>query len=411
MFCENCGKKNEDNVRFCENCGAPMETVQPAPAAPVFTAQAPENTAPVFAAAAPKKPMSLKNKIILIVIAALVVILGALYGVGKVMTDPKKMVEKYAKSLSVKDYATAYSFFDIKETEFTSKEMFAERMKGTDTELTNANNFAVVEIPGTSPLMKSFQISYTARGSSSPDSITLNLMKQPDKKWLIFDSYKIVAEELIANDVSIVTLKGTEVSINNKKIADSYITEDEYLESSQVKYVIPSIFEGEYDIKISGSFIKESVQEDTYLYDDSYIDLDYFDLTEEATEELYTISENFFKDYFNGIHENKDFNTQLSKYLASDAEVYDANEYYNDLIDTYHGNRAVSISAGFEEFDCSYGTSYSSYSGCEVYVNADYSLVISDETSTENYEEYGYMTLYFIYEDGQWLISEIGSVF
>ena len=98
MFCEKCGRQNQDGAMFCEGCGARLQVVAtpaapaaPAapvePAAPVYAAPAApvEPAAPVYAASAQKsagpnklKSFFQKNKLILPIAGAVAVIAIAL---------------------------------------------------------------------------------------------------------------------------------------------------------------------------------------------------------------------------------------------------------------------------------------------------------------------------------------------
>lgn len=92
MFCEKCGKPNEDGVRFCEFCGAPMaeEAVAAAAAAPVATAPA----VPKVTLMDKIKAVHQKNKLLLpIIAAALVVVIVVGIVLAVVLTNNAKKVE------------------------------------------------------------------------------------------------------------------------------------------------------------------------------------------------------------------------------------------------------------------------------------------------------------------------------
>lgn len=80
MFCENCGKQNEDGALFCEHCGTRMEAesapVAPTPAAPVAVAPAKKITVADLIEKA--KAIHQKNKLIFPIAGAVVVVALAL---------------------------------------------------------------------------------------------------------------------------------------------------------------------------------------------------------------------------------------------------------------------------------------------------------------------------------------------
>ena len=142
MFCEKCGTKNNDVSKFCEGCGAPLKTAEENVVFQNDVAQTKkeEFVAPVLdddkdvifensaVTNAPKKPLTKKNKMIIIAAAIGIIILGILFYLGKVFTDPAKTVDKYIKSLSEKNYTEAFKCMKIESTEFTTKEMYEKVM-------------------------------------------------------------------------------------------------------------------------------------------------------------------------------------------------------------------------------------------------------------------------------------------
>ena len=130
MFCEKCGTKIEDGAKFCEECGTPVASEE-------IVIETPEKEVPKNEFVAPvldenedetpvlnpepqvireKKPMSKKNKIILIASLALAVCLVCLYYVGKTLADPARIVNSYVDAVSSGDYAKAYEYMDIEES-------------------------------------------------------------------------------------------------------------------------------------------------------------------------------------------------------------------------------------------------------------------------------------------------------
>ena len=121
MFCPNCGKQLGDNAKFCTGCGKSMEkpaqaAPQPTPAAPVYKQPAP----PVYTPApAPKKPGSKKWIPIIAIIAAVVILLGAIVGLllSGVLTGNKgKVMSAFAKSASA--FASVADEADLPKADF-----------------------------------------------------------------------------------------------------------------------------------------------------------------------------------------------------------------------------------------------------------------------------------------------------
>ena len=194
MFCEKCGTKNEDNSRFCEECGAALEvgggcdgvkSVSDSPQKNTFTAPKLSDTmseTPFNNNSLPKaekKPMSTKNKIILVAIAVLIILCGSLYSFGKIATAPEKIVEKYFENISAQKYEEAYEYMDIESNEFTTKDMFVKVMENRNGEKeADILNYTIKENVENNPLMRKYTITYTQKGNSNTSTINVTLIKQ-----------------------------------------------------------------------------------------------------------------------------------------------------------------------------------------------------------------------------------------
>lgn len=67
MFCEKCGKPNDDDAAFCEFCGAPIDAVESASAAPVLA----------YAAPVPAQKKHKKTGFIAVIVSAAAVLIAA----------------------------------------------------------------------------------------------------------------------------------------------------------------------------------------------------------------------------------------------------------------------------------------------------------------------------------------------
>ena len=160
MFCEKCGAPNTDNAKFCGNCGNPMGPVAEATS---FEPKAEVKAEPcvageqVFAAAQPKenKPMSLKTLIILIAVSAFITFCMVFCFMGKLATNPDKVVEKFMDALAKGKYEQMYDCFAIPEGQFTTKEMFVHVIeKELEDEEFEIEDYTITEIRSSNKLQK-----------------------------------------------------------------------------------------------------------------------------------------------------------------------------------------------------------------------------------------------------------------
>lgn len=229
MFCGECGTKNENGAQFCEKCGAKLEV---------------EETV-VAKTAVPKKPMSKKTKITIgVVVAVLVVLIGAYMYVGSLIT-PEKVALKYFKAYTSNDSDTLYEVMNVQESKFVSKKLLKEALK--DNEKIKIANYSVKETDASNDaLSTTVTIKYVEEGSSKEREKDIKLVKNKNKKWLFFDNWTVDSSDLIAKDYTLSVPAGTKLTIGDVKVGEKY-QEESYL-SSNDKYKIPSILKGKYDL-------------------------------------------------------------------------------------------------------------------------------------------------------------------
>ena len=90
MFCGECGTKNKKNAAYCEGCGAKLKEEKE----DIPTKE--------------KKPMSKKNKILLILLVIVIACVFALYKVGENLTNPKTIAKDYIKIVINNDLSSLY---------------------------------------------------------------------------------------------------------------------------------------------------------------------------------------------------------------------------------------------------------------------------------------------------------------
>ncbi|MEG0771104.1 MAG: zinc ribbon domain-containing protein, partial [Clostridia bacterium] len=243
MYCEQCGRANEDGSKFCEGCGAVLETENNVnnPGVQIenqyFNGQVatqnkmqPVNTyaAPAYVyntAVAPKvkKPITVKQKIIMILIGIIVVAAVVFFGVCYTMSNPENTVKDFFNSTVAHDFSKSYDCLDITQGEFTTKDMFIKMMENKAKGMPKKEilNYNIKEVDAnkalngiyesasspksaykntsntSSGLMKYYTVEYTEKGSSSAQTGSIILIKQKSKSWLFFDSYKVAAEGIV----------------------------------------------------------------------------------------------------------------------------------------------------------------------------------------------------------------------
>lgn len=309
MFCPKCGKKNKEEAQFCEFCGTKI---------------AEENK--VILPKKTKKPMSKKNKIIIAVVIALVVVLG---GGGIILSNnytPSKIAEGYFVALMNDDTNKLYDYINVPDSEFTSKKIFNEVVDNDDKDLVNYQ--VVSEQISNDGLSAQVKISYTLEGRQSALEKTIYLVKDKKNKMLIFDNWKISdGSSLIEEDYEITVFKGATLSLEGVEVSSKYKKDSD--STRYDTYVIPTLFKGDYDAKIT---LKNGLTTESKIDVSGYsTTINTFELSDKDEKNLESsIKENVNKLYKSAI-DSKSFSDIKKDYEYKDSDLTDLEDAYSSF--------------------------------------------------------------------------------
>ena len=245
MFCAECGTKNKSDAQFCESCGHKLENEKPKKTVKTKS-QATKN--------ATKKEISKKNKIILAIGTIIVVALAIVYFILNNMTKPSTIAEKFFNATMSYDAEAMYEYLDVKESEFTTKEVFKkiiDSSKDEDDVPTVVNYTVGKSIPATDKLSTTVTITYMLKNSDKSNTLDVKLIKDKNKKWLIFDNWKVnVSGFDIVDDYEIKVMKGSKVKVEGVEVSSKYLNKKESDGSFDV-YTMPAMFETTYNIVVT----------------------------------------------------------------------------------------------------------------------------------------------------------------
>ena len=322
MYCGECGAKNKKDAEFCGECGAKLEHEKE-------EKNIKEEKKEV------KKPMTKKNKIILLVVLILIVLLIIGYSFLNKKYSAEGVATDYLEALISNDADKIYDALNIdSNNKFTSKEtfkkMFEENYK-TDIEVLNYTLTDIEYNDGNLSAEVEFKVIY--KDSKKEDSITINVVKDSKKKFLVFDSWYVSNGEnaLIVNDYTINVPKGAKVSVNDIELDNSYLNKDKSTDSKDV-YVIDKIFRGTATIKTNIWGIETSKEVNVSSYNDNYTaSID----TDTMPEETQNKIQEQVKTDINGIYKNiidkKKWNDIKDSYAYNKVDLSNLEDEYNDL--------------------------------------------------------------------------------
>ncbi|MBR3198458.1 MAG: zinc-ribbon domain-containing protein [Bacilli bacterium] len=243
MFCQECGKKNTKESKFCEECGAKL------------VSNTKKND---------KKPMNKKNKTILIIVATILILIVSAFAILSNRFKPANVAKEYFVAVTSGNTDKLYNYFDVKNSDFTSKKIFKKVVILPKAEIVNysvgegkiSEDGLTMEVP----------INYITNTSKTSNKAVINLMKDKKNKFLFFDNWKVSNESSeLKTDFSIYVPKKSKVILEGINLDKKYLKKND--NSQYDEYVIPQIFKGKYkaiatlksglslesDVNISGS--------------------------------------------------------------------------------------------------------------------------------------------------------------
>lgn len=404
MFCGECGAKNEKNSQFCSECGKPLEGEQ-------TTSNNPVSNKPKE-----RKPMSKKNKIIITVGLAFVVILGIGYKVGSDLTNPKKIAEDYIKALVKMDGNKLYDYIEIDgDTTFASKEMFTNMLK-EDSDEAEIINYKITDIEyGDSKLSAEVTYKYTTSSSTSERTDTVNLTKQKNKKFLIFDNWKIAdlsSDSLLIEDYVVKVPKDAKVVYGGVEVASKYLNQEKSTTKLDA-YVLPKVFI--YDTTVKATLTNGIELEDetrpTSYRNSCTLEFDEDSITDSTKEKLISKTKESLTTTYNNAIAQKEFSEIKATFEYGNIDLSDFEQSYQTLVTKLKSTSRTLTSIEFTDmsiYDVSLTTE--GYIEVEVRASFDYttkSTSYNGEETTDEDDDYKYITATYSYDNGEYHLVDL----
>lgn len=399
MYCGDCGAKNEKDSQFCQECGSRLEQAQKQEIVKVTTS--------------PKKPMKKSTKII---IASVFIIFVVLFGTYRFVEDklsPKSITESYVKALVENDTDKLYDYLSLDgDVTFVSKEAYQKVMK--DSKFTEVENYKVLDANiAEGGLTASVTVKYTSKDSVTEREFTIDLAKQKDKKYFLFDNWKIVdsvTDTSVVENYEIKVVKDSEVYFDNKKVDKKYKSEELTSDYYDV-YVLPQVFSVETEVKAvvgGGLEVVDSITPTVY-YDSYTIDVDLDNLKDKVKEEIQTLAKDALTTIYKGVVENKEFSSIKSSFGEHDLTKLETS--YNELIQELEESSSTLTKIEFTEVTLR-DVELDDEGNIEVDIKASYNYSLKyvnflDEEKTHDDKTSSYMTIVLKYQNNSYKIVDI----
>lgn len=430
MFCQNCGTKNNDASIFCENCGAKLEKPVDMAAQPVQQEQSVQQEQPMqqqaqpvqqeqqaqpmqqqVQPAKPKKPVS---KLVIAVIAEAVVLIALVvvfFNVGNSVYGPEKVAEKFFVEVANQNFKEAYKVLDVEENDFINEKAF-ENAK-CNVELSKVTEYKVKNTRGEED-EKEIEIAYKTKGSSSKRSYDISVNKQDSKNMLFFEKWEISPDAMIVKDFYVTIPNGAEVTVDGVKLGKDYLKKSESDEYQQY-YEIPEMFAGEHEIVVT----KEGMAEVRKLVD---TDWDYgyslysMQMDEALLKEAVDTGIENFEAIYKAAAEGKEFDTVAELFSTVEGRKEEGEDDYEDIVYELTGSSYKTLNKiEFSNIEATAGEGYidTDETCVTVYVEFDYSADYTEDwfgdITNDTYDDSSYVYMDLVYEDGKWMLEEIGG--
>lgn len=407
MFCAECGTKNKSDAQFCESCGHKLENEKPKKTVKTKS-QATKN--------ATKKEISKKNKIILAIGTIIVVALAIVYFILNNMTKPSTIAEKFFNATMSYDAEAMYEYLDVKESEFTTKEVFKkiiDSSKDEDDVPTVVNYTVGKSIPATDKLSTTVTITYMLKNSDNSNTLDVKLIKDKNKKWLIFDNWKVnVSGFDIVDDYEIKVMKGSKVKVEGVEVSSKYLNKKESDDSFDV-YTMPAMFETTYNIVVTlpiGVDIEDKMrvsEGNSYTYS---LSLD--NLTDEVKTKIQDSVKSSLQTLYDGAKDKKSFDDIKASFEYKDADLSELKEEYEKLTNNISSSITLT-SITFSDVKLS-RVNINSEGNLYVSTKVSYSYSLTyqsgEETKTNDSKDTDYVYLTFDYADDTFKLIDVSSL-
>ncbi len=408
MFCGECGAKNNPGDLFCQECGKPLAQDQI------------QNNA-ANAVSQPRQPMSKKSKIIIAVIIAVAVVLGAGYKIGSDMTNPKAIVKDYVKAVFEGDSDRLYKYLELDgDKTFVSKAVFKEAMGDELGASDTISNYKITDVEyGENGLTAKVKLVYTEKESTSEKTDYINLVKEEEKKFLIFDSWKISdfsTDSMIVKDYEIKVNKGSIITFSGIKVDGKYLNKKES-DSTYDVYVLPQVFNADATLKAklsNGLELEDEVSPSKY-YNSCTLLFDEDNLTTESRNKLTTKSKEFLTTIYNNAIEGKQFSEIKTNFEHGNLDLTNLETNYNSFVSDLAGASSKLTSITFTDVSL-YDVGLDENGNFEVELKVNYNYTVSyidswnDEVKTHTSSDYDYPTLVFAYDKGEFYLVDFDDL-
>lgn len=389
-------------------------------------------------------PKSVKILLILNLIFLFVVIVISV--IASSLTSPKHIAKGYFNTIVDGDWNKMYSYFSLENSDFINQDSFIKMMENEinleienfeilkESSLSYENSFLekypfsknYYKSSSDSDMIKTYVVNYILKGSASPQSETITLVKSSGKKFLFYPDYYVNVDNLIVSNFHVSVPKESTVYIDNIKLTEKMTSPDDdynYSDYNYDTYVVSKIFSGEHELKVEHPICDvytEKIQiNDSDYYSSSYTVPELI-LNDSVRANLTNMTEDIYIQIVSSALEKKSFDTLNLACTSDPNQLAGIKESYDSLIKRLRdedgtGYQSITFNAFTDnssqiEFDAS-GTYF-----CDLEIEYDYVKILKDWYTDEyselqsTYPSYSPIQFTYVYENNEWVIQRLHSL-
>lgn len=414
MFCGECGTKNENGSKYCESCGALLEeekeekkeTGKKKKENDTICCEKcnTKNTIDSIycekcgnSLKKEKKKLSKKQKVIIVSCFIALILLFSAYKILDNVTSPKNIAKDYIEAIINKDSDKLYNYIEITDdTTFTSKDIFKDIINEKYKNETIENYTIKDTTYSDGKLNATVEFTYTTKEYPQEQTGKINLTKTKDKKYLLFDNWKVSNLNTIVSiidDYKIEVPKESKVTYGNIEVTKNYLSNEK---SERDIYMLPKVFASKTLIEVTlnnGITLEEEVLPSKYR-NEVEIELSEDNIKDEEKEKIVSfVQEKLTSIYQNAIDDVKWDNIKNNYENVSD----DFQEHYETFASRIQNNyrtlkKIVLKNGNINDIDLTDDGKIK----VQMKISYDYTLEYTsydDEIKTTNKSSYSYMTV------------------
>lgn len=338
MYCQNCGKYNENDAAYCEFCGEQIQDNQP------------ERYTPTSLELMQYRMMQFKEFFgeswdLICILFGIAVFVVAFATIGKTVSDPDQVAKRYFTAVMHQDWSRVYSMLDIADQEhpFLDEDLhfplYARRNLAQE-----ESSYIDYEIKSNSSSSSAARIHYTVEyelPSGYTETMSFTLKKLPhETSWLFYDAYAVDIPDLTVTDVSILAPENSEVYFDGFKIPLEYCS----ISSQHVAdYSLPIAFGGEHSIKVEMPNCKISDQDSSSVIFSNGMVFDYTDmvLREKLSNTVLSSMLAWLESLTSSILQGQKLTMSNSEIPINDSGMLYMTKMFTSIMDYWNGESAI----------------------------------------------------------------------